>query len=273
MTPEADTAAGRPELSIRVQDVHVHYEVLARRNESFGDLATSGFRRRAMHRVRALEGISFDLARGDALGVVGHNGAGKTTLLQVIAGLLRPSKGEVLVSNQPQLLGVQAALNPRITGRLNVELGCRALGMETDEIATLTPEIIEFAGLSEFIDLPVNTYSTGMRARLGFAISTVSKPEILLIDEALAVGDKDFRERSLARLRGLRKAAGVVVLVSHGLGEIGNSCNKVLWLHEGTMKMFGATDEVLAAYEAGALAVERKVSSSTDSEQISDQRL
>lgn len=258
------TGGASNELAVRLSDVHLHYEVLAKRNERFAEHVMSGFPRKTVHHVRALEGITFDLVRGDALGVVGHNGAGKSTLLQVIAGLLQPSKGTVLVSDQPQLLGVQAALNPRITGRLNIELGCRALGMGTADIEEVTPGIIDFADLAEFIDLPVNTYSTGMRARLGFAISTVSRPEILLIDEALAVGDKDFRARSVERLHALRGDAGVVVLVSHGLGAIANSCNKVLWLHEGTMHRFGGTTEVIDEYRESTSPVNRKVQAKSD---------
>lgn len=237
----------------------MHYEVLADRNEQITSAAGNGFRRRVRYSVKALEGVSFELRKGDALGLIGHNGAGKTTLLQVIGGLLQPSSGKVLVSHQPQLLGVAAALNPRISGRLNVELGCLALGMTRPEIAEATPEIIEFTDLAEFIDLPVNTYSAGMRARLSFAISTVSRPEILLIDEALAVGDKDFKARSLGRLRDLRDGAGVVVMASHALGEVARSCNRVVWLHEGQIRMAGSPDDVLTAYREEIAPVHRKV--------------
>jgi len=247
------------DIAIKLDNVHVHYEVLAERNERIALAAGNRFRRRVNYTVRALEGISLELYRGDALGLIGHNGAGKTTILQVIGGLLQPSRGSVLVAHQPQLLGVAAALNPRISGRLNIQLGCLALGMTKAEVAALTPDIIDFTGIDEFIELPVETYSAGMSQRLSFAISTVSRPEILLIDEALAVGDEDFKVRSLARLRELRSEAGVVVLATHSLAEVAQSCNKVLWIHEGLTQMFGPPETVLPAYQAGTLPVRRKI--------------
>jgi teichoic acid transport system ATP-binding protein len=246
-------------IAIKVDDLHVHYEVLMDSNEPFLGAAKNVFRHRVKLRVKALEGVSFQVHQGDVLGLVGHNGAGKTTLLQAVAGFLQPSRGSVLVSHQPQMLGVKAALNPRISGRLNVELGCLALGMTRAEIAVAGPDIMEFSDIGDFINLPVNTYSAGMRVRLAFAISTANKPEILLIDEALAVGDKEFRERSLNRLRKIRTSAGAVILASHSIREIGDSCNKVLWLHEGKVRLFGPADEVLTAYQKEKSLVNRSL--------------
>lgn len=250
-----------PELAVRVDNVHVHYEVFADRQQKFAESARRGFRtpKRVSQRVRALEGVSLDLFPGDSLGLIGHNGSGKSTLLQVIAGLLPPSAGRVLVSAQPQILGVQAAVNPLISGRRNIEMCGLALGLSKREVIDLVPSIIEFTELQEFIDLPVQTYSAGMKQRLSFAISTVTKPEILLIDEALAVGDARFVAKSLDRLREIRSNAGVVVLASHSLVEISSSCNRVLWLHEGEVQALGDPDAVIAAYEADERTVMRKV--------------
>lgn len=248
-------------IAVQVDRVHVHYEVLAANRERVLESARRGFKRqkRVSQRVRALEGISFELRQGDSLGLVGHNGSGKTTLMQVIAGLIAPSAGSVLVSAQPQILGVQAALNELISGRLNIEMCGLALGFTRREIEVLVPSIIDFTDLQEFIDLPVQTYSAGMKQRLSFAISTVTRPEILLIDEALAVGDARFIEKSLARLREIRSQAGVVILATHALDEIRASCNKVLWIHEGETQLFGEPDEVLAAYEIDDRPVRRKI--------------
>lgn len=245
--------------AIVVNDLHIHYEVLTDRRDRFLDVARRGFSFRRSRQVRALTGVSFDLLAGESLGVIGHNGAGKTTLLQAIAGLIAPSAGSVLVSAQPQILGVQAALSPLSSGRRNIELGCLALGLSQSETKSITPEIIDFTQLGDFIDMPVHTYSAGMAQRLSFAISTVNRPEILLIDEALAVGDQFFRKRSLTRLRALRDTAGAVVLASHTLQEVRENCTKALWLHEGHMEMFGDPDEVVDAYEADTRQINRKV--------------
>jgi len=249
------------EQAIIVDNVHVHYEVLAENRERFLESARRGFRRhrRTHQRVRALEGVSFELSRGDSLGLIGHNGSGKTTLLQVVAGLIAPSAGTVLVSAQPQILGIQAALNDLISGRRNIEMCGLALGFTRKEIDTLVPSIVDFTELQDFIDLPVQTYSAGMRQRLSFAISTVTKPEILLIDEALAVGDARFVEKSLERLREIRNEAGVVILATHSLGEIEISCNKALWLHEGKTAAFGEPADVIAAYADDDRLVSRTV--------------
>ena len=238
------------DVAVSVQDLHIHYQVMARSGESLRVALQSRLRPRRPPTVVALSDVSLELRAGDSLGVIGHNGAGKTTLLHAIAGVLSPSQGSVLVRHQPQMLGVQAALDPRLSGRRNIELGGLALGLGFDEISELLPSIIDFTELEEFIDLPVSAYSAGMRVRLGFAISTVARPEILLIDEALAVGDKDFREKSIDRLRQLRAWAGVVVLASHALVEVERVCNKVVWLNRGRIEQFGDPTDVLDAYRA-----------------------
>lgn len=249
------------QLAISVRDVHVHYEVLSQHRQKFLEGARNGFsgRRRKVRRVRALDDISFDLFEGDSLGLIGHNGSGKTTLLQVVAGLVAPSAGSVLVSAQPQILGVQAALNELVSGRSNIEMCGLALGLSKREVKRLMPSIVDFTELEDFIDLPVQTYSAGMKQRLSFAISTVSRPDILLVDEALAVGDSRFVEKSLARLRTIRDSAGVVMLATHSLNEIRSTCNKALWLHEGQLQDFGDPDEVIASYESDERQVHRKV--------------
>lgn len=143
-----------------------------------------------------------------------------------------------------------AQLKSTLSGRRNIRIGCLALGIPGKQIDELEPKIIEFAGLEDFIDLPMRTYSSGMRARLHFSIATAVAPEILLIDEALAVGDKEFKRRSAARIREIRDKAGTVFLVSHNLSEIRGTCDRVIWLQDGQIVMDGPTEEVLAAYTA-----------------------
>ena len=194
--------------------------------------------------------VTFDVAVGESVGVIGPNGSGKTSLLQATTGLLPLAGGQVLVRSTPAFLGVQAVLRPHLTGWRNIQLGLLAQGLNADEATGQAGEVAEFTGLGDFLDLRMETYSSGMRARLHFAVATALAPKILLIDEALAVGDREFRDKSTARLDQHRAAAGTVLLVSHNLAEIRRSCSRVIWLQEGLVVADGPTAEVLTAYEA-----------------------
>lgn len=200
--------------------------------------------------VHALRGISFAAYEGDAIGVVGQNGSGKSTLMRTIAGLTVPTRGSVYADGEPALLGVNAALINDLSGERNVILGGLALGMTPEEVRARYDDIVEFAGIGEFIDLPMRTYSSGMSARLRFAIAASVTHRVLLIDEALAVGDADFRRRSERRITELREEAGTVFLVSHSMRSIKDTCNRTLWIHHGEVRMDGPTDEVVDAYSA-----------------------
>ena len=200
--------------------------------------------------IEAVRGVSFEVAVGESVGIVGPNGSGKTSLLQATTGLLPLSGGEVLVRSTPTFLGVQAVLKSHLTGWKNIHLGLLAQGINASEAEELASDVGEFTGLGEFLNLRMETYSSGMRARLHFAVATALAPEILLIDEALAVGDRTFRERSAARLDRHRASAGTVLLVSHNLSEIRRSCSRVIWMNDGLLVADGPTDEVLLAYEA-----------------------
>lgn len=205
---------------------------------------------RRSRQVHALRGISFTAGEGDAIGVVGHNGSGKSTLMRTIAGLTVPSSGAVYAEGEPALLGVNAALINELSGERNVILGGLALGMTPDEVRARYDTIVEFAGIGDFIDLPMRTYSSGMSARLRFAIAASVTHRVLLIDEALAVGDADFRKRSERRIQELRDEAGTVFLVSHSMRTIKETCNRTLWIHKGQLRMDGPTDDVVDAYSA-----------------------
>ena len=200
--------------------------------------------------IEAVRGVTFDVAVGESVGVIGPNGSGKTSLLQATTGLLPLAGGQVLVRSTPAFLGVQAVLRPHLTGWRNIELGLLAQGLNTTEARDRAGEVAEFTGLDDFLDLRMETYSSGMRARLHFAVATALAPEILLIDEALAVGDREFRDKSAARLDEHRAAAGTVLLVSHNLAELRRSCSRVIWLQEGLVVADGPTGDVLNAYEA-----------------------
>ena len=200
--------------------------------------------------IEAVRGVTFDVAVGESVGVIGPNGSGKTSLLQATTGLLPLAGGQVLVRSTPAFLGVQAILRPHLTGWRNIQLGLLAQGLNTAEALDRAGGVAEFPGLDDFLDLRMEPYSSGMRARLHFAVATALAPEILLIDEALAVGDREFRDKSAARLDKHRAAAGTVLLVSHNLAEIRRSCSRVIWLQEGLVVADGPTGDVLTAYEA-----------------------
>jgi teichoic acid transport system ATP-binding protein len=196
-------------------------------------------RRASIREVHAIRGVSFVAYRGDAVGVIGRNGSGKSTLLRAIAGLLPPEQGTVYTDGHGALLGVNAALLNDLTGERNVVLGCLAMGMSRQETRDLYPQIVEFSGVGDFINLPMKTYSTGMGSRLRFAIASAKAHDILLVDEALATGDAEFRKKSHRRIDELRALAGTVFLVAHNLGEIEENCNKVIWLEEGRIVQAG----------------------------------
>lgn len=235
-----------------VDDLHVKYKVLSSgRPAGSGD--KRGLLRRAtkgMRAVHALKGVSFVAYENESIGVIGSNGSGKSTMLRAITGLTPPASGTVWASSRPNLLGVGAALIPALSGDANITLGCLALGFDRAEIEELRPKIIAFAELEDFIDLPMKTYSSGMSARLKFAIAACKEHDILIVDEALAVGDARFRQRSEARIREIRENAGTVFLVSHSMKSIRDTCSRAIWIEKGVLRMDGPTIEVIRAYEA-----------------------
>ncbi|MFK4110838.1 ABC transporter ATP-binding protein [Streptomyces sp. NPDC002176] len=206
-----------------------------------------------VRRVHAVKNVSFVAYRGEAIGLIGTNGSGKSTLLKAVAGLLPVENGHIYTDGQPSLLGVNAALMSDLTGERNVHLGGLAMGMSREQIKERYQEIVDFSGINEkgdFITLPMRTYSSGMAARLRFSIAAAKDHDVLLIDEALATGDRSFQKRSEARIRELRKHAGTVFLVSHNNTSIRDTCERVLWLERGELRMDGATEDVLKEYEA-----------------------
>ncbi|MFI9394815.1 ABC transporter ATP-binding protein [Streptomyces bauhiniae] len=206
-----------------------------------------------VRRVHAVKNVSFAAYRGEAIGLIGSNGSGKSTLLKAVAGLLPVENGHIYTDGQPSLLGVNAALMSDLTGERNVHLGGLAMGMSREQIKERYQDIVDFSGINEkgdFITLPMRTYSSGMAARLRFSIAAAKDHDVLLIDEALATGDRSFQKRSEARIRELRKHAGTVFLVSHNNNSIRDTCERVLWLERGELRMDGATEDVLKEYEA-----------------------
>ncbi len=240
-----------------VDDLHIVYRVYGAGGDR-GTAATALLRiigrktRGSIREVHAIRGISFIANRGDAVGVIGRNGSGKSTLLRAIAGLLPPERGNVYTTGEASLLGVNAALLEDLTGERNVILGCLAMGMTKQEAKDKYQSIVDFSGVGEFIDLPMKTYSSGMGSRLRFAIAASKSHDVLLVDEALATGDAEFRVKSHARIDELRKEAGTVFLVAHNLEEVEQTCNRVIWMERGEIvtegeDVAGIIDRYIAA--------------------------
>jgi teichoic acid transport system ATP-binding protein len=240
--------------TVVVDGLHVKYRVYAtgKAAKDRAKLLKRSPNLRRVREVHALRGVTFTAYEGEAIGVVGHNGSGKSTLLRAIAGLTPAAQGSIWADTNPTLLGVNAAMVNELSGERNVILGGLALGLEPADIRGRYDEIVEFSGIGDFIDLPMRTYSSGMQARLRFAIASAVSHRVLLIDEALAVGDKAFQQRSEQRIRELRTQAGTVFLVSHALHAVLETCNRALWIDHGTLKMDGPAADVVAAYEASA---------------------
>jgi teichoic acid transport system ATP-binding protein len=257
-SPAGDGDAQAPSqataLSVVCDNVHLTYRVPAPGGALKGSPAERfigkvlGRKRRQIKQVNALRGVSFTAREGEAIGLVGRNGSGKSTLLRVIAGLLSPTQGRVWADSEPTLLGVNAVLVPQLPGDRNVRLGGLAIGLSPQEVESRMHEVAEFTDIGEAFTMPMSTYSSGMAARLRFAISTQRTPRILIIDEALSTGDEAFRKRSEQRVKQLRAEAGTVFLVSHSLDTIRSTCDRALWLDKGMLMADGDPAQVCARY-------------------------
>ncbi len=247
--PEAGVGTTDRKPVVIVDDLYVTYKVFASGKPATGSGPKLLKRTRGVREVPALRGVSFVAHQTESIGVIGSNGSGKSTLMRALVGLTPPTGGAVYAASRPNLLGVGAALLGNLSGDRNILLGGLALGFSKAEIASMRNDILAFAELEDFADLPMRTYSSGMQARLKFAIAAAQEHEILIVDEALAVGDKGFRARSEARIREIRDRAGTVFLVSHSMGSIRETCNRVIWINSGVLEMDGDTDTVITAYE------------------------
>ena len=247
MTTKKQTAATETRQPVVVVDgVDIVYKVYASGKRA--NRWNGGSAKQKLREVHAVKNVSFTVYQGETIGIIGTNGSGKSSLLRSVAGLTQPTNGAVYASARPVLLGVGAVLMPSLSGEKNIMLGGLAMGYSKKETAELAPAITEFAGLEEFIDLPMRTYSSGMSARLRFAIAASRNHDILIIDEALSVGDQQFRKRSEARMREMRDTAGTVFLVSHSIKSILDTCSRVIWLEKGVLKVDGDPLEDWQAY-------------------------
>ncbi|WP_079514321.1 teichoic acids export ABC transporter ATP-binding subunit TagH [Rossellomorea marisflavi] len=232
--------------SVIVNNVTKKYKLYSKQSERILDMITP---KSFGEDFYGLRNISFEADKGDIIGFVGVNGSGKSTLANIIAGIIPETSGEVEVRGKTALIAVSAGLNGQLTGRENIELKMLMLGFKKSKIKELEPEVIEFSELGKFIDQPVKSYSSGMKSRLGFAISVHIDPDILIIDEALSVGDKAFAEKSLEKMYEFKENGKTMFFVSHSIGQMKKFCEKILWLEYGEVREFGPVEDVIPKYE------------------------
>lgn len=244
-----DTLMSKP--VIVMNEVSVRYRIPRERYQTFKEFAIRRLQGRVQfEELLALDKVSLEVYSGEVLGLVGANGAGKTTLLRVVARVIRPTSGRIIVKGRvAPLLAMGAGFHPELTGRENVFLNGTLLGYTRAQIEENFEWIIDFAELGGSIDAPLRTYSSGMIARLGFAVATAIMPDILIVDEVLSVGDIAFQEKSAARIREFRKAGATILLVSHSMAAIKNMCSRVVWLDHGRVMELGEAAQVVEKFE------------------------
>jgi ABC-2 type transport system ATP-binding protein len=237
--------------SVVATNIGLAYRMARDQAGSMKEFAINMLKRQVVYEsLWALDDVSFEIGQGEVFAVVGPNGAGKSTLMKVIAGVLPPTSGRVVVRGLlSPMIELSGGMNPEMTGRENIVMFGVLLGRDPAYMRERVGPISEWAELTEFLDVPMRNYSTGMVARLGFAIATDVKPEILLVDEVLAVGDEAFRRKSNERLEELMEGGTTVVLVSHSLPTVRNMADRVMWLDHGRIKMIGDAETVVQAYQ------------------------
>ncbi len=237
-------------IKISVNDVWIRFNMASERVDNIKEYVIKMLKRQLMFQeFMALKGISFDVKAGESWGFVGTNGSGKSTLLKTISGILKPYKGTVQVNGTiSPLIELGAGFDGNLTARENIFLNGTVLGYSEKFLKEKFDEIVDFAELREFLDVPIKNFSSGMAARLGFAIATTVKPDILICDEVLAVGDFKFQEKCEQRMNELLSGGTTLLFVSHSIEQVKRMCNKAIWIDHGEMKMIGNAEEVCNAY-------------------------
>ena len=236
--------------AVELREVGKRFKRMGDRRDSLKERIVRGRGSRAED-FWAVRNISFDVQAGSVYGLIGHNGSGKSTLLKMIGGIYRPTEGSITAQGRvASLIELGAGFHPDMSGRENIALNGSILGLSRKEIAEVTGEIIDFSGLAEFINEPVKHYSSGMYVRLGFAVAVHMKPDVLLVDEVLAVGDEEFQRKCFDHLYALRRSGRTIIVVSHGLGQLEGLCDEIAWLERGELQQRGQAVETIAAYLA-----------------------
>lgn len=239
------------DVMLSIEKVTMKFRMRNDRIESLKETLIAAFSGKLRYEeFTVFEDISFEVKRGEVVGIIGRNGAGKSTLLKIISGVLKPTKGKVVANGTiVPMLELGAGFDPELTGRENIYLNGAILGYNESFLNKKYDEIIEFSELGDFINMPIRNYSSGMMMRLAFSIATVVCPEILIVDEILAVGDEGFQNKSKARMQELMSGGTTVLFVSHSLDQIEEMCDRVVWLDQHKVRMVGETKEVCQAYK------------------------
>ncbi|MBQ8618169.1 MAG: ABC transporter ATP-binding protein [Clostridia bacterium] len=237
---------------IEVKDVSMRFRMANDNIRSIKEYAVQMLKGKIQYNeFEALKHVSFDVKRGEVVGLIGHNGAGKSTMLKVISGILKPTEGSVTVrGNIAPMLELGSGFDFDMTGRENIFLNGAILGYSEEFLNSKYDEIVQFSEIGQFIDIPLRNYSSGMIARLAFSIATVVVPEVLIVDEVLSVGDAAFQEKSYKRMMELMHGGTTVLFVSHNMKQVREMCNRVVWLEHGCMKGFGETEVISSEYES-----------------------
>lgn len=255
-----DRSSGQPQAAairpaVVIDDVSMVYTVTSTGSEEEDQVhGARRLARRALGRPpivknHALTGVRLLIEQGEFVGFIGRNGSGKSTLMNIVAGQMNPTNGRVWAVDRPAKLGVNVALVPALSGDRNIRLGCLAQGMTPGEVDEVFDELVEIAALGKALYWPMKAYSSGMAARLRFAVATATNPHVLILDEALSTGDAQFQARGQARMQEIRKNAGCVMFVSHSMSEIRNLCTRVVWIDDGHVVMDGDTKDVVDRYD------------------------
>ncbi len=234
--------------AVTVDHVSKRFRMYSERNDSLKSMVMRG--KKSVHEdFWALKDVSFEVPQGKTFGLIGKNGSGKSTLLKCLAKILWPEEGSITArGKQASLLEVGSGFHPELSGRENVFLNGSILGMSRKEVTRKFDDIVSFSGVGHFIDQPVKNYSSGMYVRLGFSVAVAVTPDVLVVDEVLAVGDATFQKRCRTKFKEMKEEGRTVILVSHSMSTVKDMCDEVAWLNEGELKMIGKTNDVVKAY-------------------------
>ncbi|MBP5251664.1 MAG: ABC transporter ATP-binding protein [Treponema sp.] len=239
------------DIKIRVDNIKIRFNIASESVDNLKEYVIKMLKRELRFKeFLALDGINLTLKRGESLGIIGRNGAGKSTLLKAICGILKPSEGSVFIDGRiSPLIELGAGFDVRLTAKENIYLNGAVLGYSEKFIEEHFEEIVEFAEVGEFLNVPIKNYSSGMKSKLGFAIATMVHPDILIVDEILSVGDFKFKEKCEKRMKELLSGGTTLLFVSHSMPQVKRLCQRALWLEKGKIKMEGPSEEVCSAYE------------------------
>ncbi|GAA0421735.1 hypothetical protein GCM10008934_10250 [Virgibacillus salarius] len=236
-------------LKVEFKNVYKSFGMHAKQYQKLLELFSLNKKARSEKRFEAVRDVSFKVFEGESVGIIGLNGSGKSTLSNLLAQVIQPTKGTIDIFGETSLIAISAGLNKNLNGLENIQLKCMMHGISRDEIKRITPEIIKFADIGEYIHQPVKNYSSGMKSRLGFAIAVHTDPDILIIDEALSVGDSTFAEKCLVKMNEFKERGKTIFFVSHSAAQVKKFCDKAIWMHYGELKEFGDTKDVTVVYQ------------------------